>query len=75
MKSKKIKSKMVELGITQKDLALKLNISIQSLNDKLNGRGVLSIIEAEKMTELLELENPCEIFFADKIPNMQRKLK
>lgn len=65
MKSKKIKSKMIELGITQRDLALKLNISIQSLNDKLNGRGVLSIIEAKKITELLELENPCEIFFVD----------
>jgi len=66
---------MIELGITQKDLALKLDISIQNSNDKLNGRGVLSIIEAKKITEILKLENPYEIFFADKVPNMQQKTK
>lgn len=72
MNDRKIKAKMVELGITQKDLALELGISIQNLNAKLNGRGVLSITEAAKITKVLSLENPIEIFFASIVPNMQR---
>lgn len=62
---------MVELGVTQKDLALELGISIQNLNAKLNGRGVLNITEAEKITKILKLENPIEIFFATSVPKMQ----
>lgn len=72
MNDRKIKAKMVELGITQKDLALELGISIQNLNAKLNGRGVLSIIEAAKITKVLSLDNPMEIFFASIVPNMQQ---
>lgn len=65
LKSRKLKARMVQMGITQKGLAHELGISIQSLNDKLNGRGVINIYEASKITDLLKLEEPCNIFFDD----------
>ena len=73
MNDRKIKAKMVELSVTQKDLARELGISIQNLNAKLNGRAVLNIYEAAKITKLLKIEDPIEIFFADNVPKMQRK--
>lgn len=72
MNDRKIKAKMVELRVTQKDLARELGISIQNLNAKLNGRAVLNIYEAAKITEILKIEDPIEIFFTDVVPNMQR---
>lgn len=72
MNDRKIKAKMVELGITQRELAEELGISIQNLNAKLNGRAVFNIIEAACLTKILKIENPIEIFFASNVPNMQQ---
>lgn len=72
MNDRKIRAKMTELNITQKDLALKLGISIQNLNAKLNGRAVFNISEAAKITNILKLEDPVEVFFTHNVPNMQR---
>mgnify|MGYP003591520340 CR=1 FL=1 len=52
-----------ELGITQTQLAKELGISLQALNQKLNGKTDLSINEAEKIIRVLRIENPNRIFF------------
>lgn len=75
MNDRKIKAKMVELGVTQKDLAHELGISIQNLNAKLNGRAIFNIEEAQKITNVLKIDNPIEIFFANIVPNMQQNHK
>jgi len=49
--------------VTQADLADMLNVSEQTVNAKLNGRGDFTIEEAEKIIEELEIENPTAIFF------------
>lgn len=65
---------MVELGVTQKDLAEELGISIQNLNAKLNGRNIMNIEEAAKITKILKLDDPVGIFFTNNIPKMQQTL-
>lgn len=72
MNDRKIKAKMVELGVTQKDLAEKLGISMQNLNAKLNGRNIMNIEEAAKITKILKLDDPIDIFFNNNVPNMQQ---
>lgn len=71
LNDRKIKAKMVELGITQKELAEKLGISTQNLNAKLNGRAIFNIAEAACLTKILKIEDPIEIFFANNVLNMQ----
>ncbi|WP_461207853.1 helix-turn-helix transcriptional regulator [Clostridium sp. DL1XJH146] len=65
MNSKKLKGKIVEKGITQVKLAEKVGISVQSLNAKLNDRSSFTIEEADKITAILHLDNPGDIFFAN----------
>ena len=55
---------MRENNITQQNLADELGISVQSFNAKINGRSVFTISEAKKISEILHLDNPGEIFFA-----------
>lgn len=59
----RLKGRMAELGITQTQLAKELGISLQALNQKLNGKTDLSINEAEKIIRVLRIENPNRIFF------------
>lgn len=59
----RIKGKMAELGITQAQLAKELGLSLQSLNQKLNGKSDMTINEAEKVIEILKIKNPNDIFF------------
>ncbi len=61
----KLKAIMLEKGYTQNSLAKKLNMSTQALNAKLNGRSAFSITEAEKISRILEIENPTVIFFPE----------
>ncbi len=72
MNDRKIKAKMVELGVTQKDLAKVLGISVQNLNAKLNGRNIMNIEEAAKITKILKLDDPIGIFFTNNVPKMQQ---
>ena len=74
MNINKLKGKMVEVGMTQEKLAINLGISVQSLNAKLNSRSCLTIEEAKKITDILHIENPIEIFFNHKVPKMQRNI-
>jgi len=59
----KLKGKMAELGYTGKKLAELLGITPQSFYKKAK-TGKFYIPEAQKIAELLDLQNPSEIFFA-----------
>lgn len=75
MNINKLKGKIVEAGMTQEKLAVNLGISVQSLNAKLNNRSCLTIEEAKKITDVLNIKNPIDIFFNSKFPKMQRNVK
>ena len=60
----KLKAMIVEKGITQTSLSGKLGLSIQGLNKKLNGRSPITLDEAYTLIDLLEIQDPVEIFFA-----------
>jgi DNA-binding helix-turn-helix protein len=51
----KIKGKMVEMQITQRDVADKLEIAQSTLNLKINNRRPMNLNEAEKICELLNI--------------------
>lgn len=69
----KLRGKMAERKISQGRLAEKLGITVQSLNAKLNGRSPFTLNEAVEITELLQLDNPVDIFFDPSVPEMQQK--
>lgn len=58
-----IKGKMVARGLTQKQLAEKLEMSERTLANKLT-KGVFTTTDVEKLIDVLKIENPMEIFFA-----------
>ena len=58
-----IKGKMVARGFTQKQLAEKLEMSERTLANKLT-KGVFTTTDVEKLIDILKIENPMEIFFA-----------
>ncbi len=70
----KIKGRMVELGITQEDLANKLRISRSRVNAKLNRENgeILSIFEAEGIIEALKIEDPLEYFFCKEVADKKQ---
>ena len=69
----KLKGKMTEQHLSQKSMADLLGITVQCLNAKINGRSQFTLEEVIKITEVLSLEDPVDIFFNSNIPNMQRK--
>ena len=71
----KLKSKMVEQGMTQKKLAANIGISVQAINAKLNNRSCLTIEETRKIICILNIDNPSEIFFDSYALNMQQDIK
>lgn len=73
MNLNKLKGKIVENGLTQQRLADEMGITIQSINAKLNNRRPFTIQEACLITQILNLDNPIEIFFTQTIPEMQQK--
>ncbi|EGT3800871.1 helix-turn-helix transcriptional regulator [Clostridioides difficile] len=72
MNISKLKGKMVEKKYTQKKLAEELGMTVQALNAKLNNRSQFKIEEAVKISNILQIEEPSEIFFDNYIPKMQR---
>lgn len=56
---------MVLKGINAKELSDALGINESTFYRKLNNNGDFSRAEIAKITEVLELENPISIFFAD----------
>lgn len=60
---------MVEKGMTQEKLAIALKIAPQTLNAKINGRTQFTLEELLKVTSILRIENPTDIFFTEKFQN------
>lgn len=68
----KLKGKMTEGHLSQRIMAQKLGITVQALNAKLNGRSQFTLGEVVKITEMLSLKDPVDIFFKPSVPNTQR---
>lgn len=64
MDTNKLKGKIAEEEMTQKELAFRLGITVKTLNAKLNDRSRITIREADKMSKILKIANPSDIFFA-----------
>lgn len=67
-----LRGKIAEKGMTQSSLAKIIGMSENSLSRKLRGRRQFSLSEAVTICNVLEIENPKEIFFDNEIPKMQR---
>lgn len=61
----KLKGKMVENGLTQAQTAELIGIHKDTLGRKLRS-GVFGTDEVEKLIDVLNIENPAEIFFVKK---------
>jgi len=55
--TRKLKARMVELGLTQKDVADVLNIASATASQKLNGIRPLYLHEAQAVANLLKIED------------------
>lgn len=73
----KLKGKMVEAHVSQAKLSENLGITVQSLNAKLNGRTQFTLGEVVRITELLRLKDPVDIFLvqASQICNNMAEMK
>ena len=58
-----LKGEMAKNGYTQKSLADELGITAKTFSNKMR-RKVFGTDEAQKMVEILKIENPIPIFFA-----------
>ena len=56
LNTNKIKGRMVELGLKQKDVAKALGIATPSISQKLNGKRPMYLEEARQLAELLKIE-------------------
>ena len=65
----KLKGKMTEGHLSQRIMAQKLGITVQALNAKLNGRSQFTLGEVVKITEMLSLKHPVDIFFTPSVRN------
>lgn len=65
LNSKKIKGRIVELGITQKEVAKALGLAQATVCQKINNIRPMNLDEAEKMCMLLKIEKSefAEYFF------------
>ena len=63
MRLDKLRGALAEKRITQTDLAKELNLSVLSVNRKLNGHVPITVEEAAKIVKVAKIENPCAIFF------------
>lgn len=52
----KIKGRIVELGLTQRDLAKKLGIAEPTISQKINNVRPMGLCEAEKIAVLLKID-------------------
>lgn len=70
----KLKGKMAERHLSQAELAKCLGITVQALNAKLNGRSPFILEEVVKITDILSLDDPVDIFFRPTVSKMQRNI-
>lgn len=67
--SSKIKGKMVEMGINQKDVAKELNLAPPTVSQKINNIRPMDLDEAEALAKMLKipLSDFGEYFFSDTV--------
>lgn len=58
-----LKAAMVRKGLTQKEVADKMNISSRTFTSRLN-KGVFGSDEIEQLMNILDINDPVSIFFA-----------
>lgn len=61
-----LKGIIVSRGFTQQDVAKQIGITPKTFYSKMQ-KGVFGSDEMEAMVDLLDIENPCEIFFASRV--------
>lgn len=59
----KVKGRLAEMNYTQEKLAEELDLSVVSLNAKLNGKVDFKVGEAQKICKVLKIDKPNEYFF------------
>lgn len=62
----KLRGKIAERGLSQRKLSQILGISEATFHRKMK-KGIFGSNEIEKMIEILNITNPCEIFFDKKV--------
>lgn len=62
----KLRGKIVENGLSQQDVAYMIGKTPKTFYQKMK-KGVFDSDEISKMVEVLRIENPTEIFFANKV--------
>ena len=60
MNTKKLRAKMVERGIKEADLAVKLGLSRNTVSRKFVGKSHFDILQIEKICSILEIIDPNE---------------
>lgn len=63
MNIRQFKAELARAGYTQAKLAQDLKMAESTLTRKIK-RNSFTLEEAEKITSILAIQNPCEIFFA-----------
>ena len=73
--SGKIKGRMAEMGITQKDMAEYLGIAAPTVSQKVNNVRPMDLSEAEKIAEMLKIPDNefGEYFFCNKVAQRNNK--
>lgn len=61
-----LKGVIVSKGMTQQDVAKKMNMAPKTFYSKMK-KGVFGSDEMEQMIDILSIKNPVEIFFANKV--------
>lgn len=64
---RRFKAAMVLAGVSQKELAQKLGIDVSTLYRKVRANGDFSRSEINAIIQILNIEKPAEIFFADEL--------
>jgi len=63
IRTNELKGIIAKNGLTQKQVAEKIGITPKTFYGKMK-KGVFGSDEIQKMIEILNINNPCEIFFA-----------
>ena len=63
IRTNELKGIIAKNGLTQKQVAERIGITPKTFYEKMK-KGVFSSDEIQKMIEILNINNPCEVFFA-----------
>lgn len=64
---RRLRAQLVLRGMTVKELAEKLNMNESTFHRKVKADGAFSRQEINDMIDILGIDNPMEIFFADEL--------